>query len=49
MELGLEVDLDNQNNPLATKPSLVVAPGALWHKFQTLIDNIRILWQSWDE
>ena len=29
LELGLEVDLDNQNIPLATMPSLVVAPGAL--------------------
>ena len=42
IELGLEVDLDNQNIPLATKPSLVVAPGATGRKrkFQTLFSCV---------
>ena len=42
IELGLEVDLDNQNIPLATKPSLVVAPGATGRKskFQTLFSGV---------
>jgi len=41
IELGQEVDFNNQNISWATKPSLVVAPGAIGHKskFQTLTQD----------